>query len=146
MEGRLAESLGTRVHIEKKDVGGKILIDFFSYEELQNLLTMLERERMEKSTVLSNIQNSPIAPFIKETPLVVEPAQVPEIRTEIVPEIRENTEVAQYIADLPGEEVIALEEKAPEEKQADYLDDRTKVEVRMDENEDDLYNIKNFSL
>jgi ParB family chromosome partitioning protein len=146
MEGRLAESLGTRVHIEKKDVGGKILIDFFSYEELQNLLTMLERERMEKSTVLSNIQNSPIAPFIKETPLVVEPAQVPEIRTEIVPEIRKNTEVTQYIADLPSEEVVALEEKAPEEKQADYLDDRTKVEVRMDENEDDLYNIKNFSL
>ncbi len=38
MEGTLAETLGTRVHIEKREVGGKILIDFFSFEELQAIL------------------------------------------------------------------------------------------------------------
>lgn len=38
IEGSLAETLGTRVHIEKREVGGKISIDFFSYEELQSIL------------------------------------------------------------------------------------------------------------
>ena len=35
---------------------------------------------------------------------------------------------------------------APEEKHSVMLDDRAKIEVRNDEEEDDLYNIKNFSI
>ncbi len=42
MENRLQESLGTRVHIDKKSVGGKITIDFFSNEDLQDLLRLLQ--------------------------------------------------------------------------------------------------------
>ena len=42
MEEKFSESLGTRVHIEKKKTGGKILIDFFSDEDLQEILNMLK--------------------------------------------------------------------------------------------------------
>lgn len=37
LERELTESLGTRVRIEKKEQGGKLLIDFFSPEDLANL-------------------------------------------------------------------------------------------------------------
>ncbi|PSO47237.1 MAG: hypothetical protein BRC24_00190, partial [Parcubacteria group bacterium SW_4_46_8] len=36
-EEELSESLGTRVRIKRKDEGGKLIIDFFSEEDLENL-------------------------------------------------------------------------------------------------------------
>ena len=42
MENRLKEALGTRVHIDQKEVGGKITIDFFSKEDLSELLKVLQ--------------------------------------------------------------------------------------------------------
>lgn len=42
LERRLTESLGTRVQIERKERGGKILIDFFSAEDLQLILSSLK--------------------------------------------------------------------------------------------------------
>ena len=39
---QLAEQLGTRVHIEQSEVGGKIVIDFFSQDDIQTILSMLE--------------------------------------------------------------------------------------------------------
>lgn len=41
MEKKLADSLGTRVHIEKRESGGKIMIDFFSKDDLQSLLNLV---------------------------------------------------------------------------------------------------------
>lgn len=41
LEKRLSETLGTRVRIEKKDTGGKLLIDFFSPEDLTQLCMAL---------------------------------------------------------------------------------------------------------
>ncbi len=43
-EKRLSENLGTRVHIEQKEKGGKILIDYFSMEDLENILNALKKE------------------------------------------------------------------------------------------------------
>jgi hypothetical protein len=155
MEGRLAESLGTRVHIEKKEVGGKILIDFFSYEELQNILTMLEREQMEKSRVLSHIQDSPLQTFEQNLPGIVnqESAAVTQVLEQTLAQHEENlpeeyVEIlpVEYTENLPSTELASLDVLAPEEKIGDMLDDRTKTETRDTEEEDDLYNIKNFSL
>jgi ParB family chromosome partitioning protein len=51
-ERTLMEALGTRVQIEKKDVGGKIVIDFFSDEDLKALLSRVSHaeEEREKAT------------------------------------------------------------------------------------------------
>lgn len=39
---QLAEQLGTRVSIEPGEVGGKIVIDFFSQDDIQTILSLLE--------------------------------------------------------------------------------------------------------
>ncbi len=42
IEKGFADTLGTRVHIEKKEVGGKIMIDFFSTNDLKTILELLK--------------------------------------------------------------------------------------------------------
>ncbi len=51
IEKQLTEKLGTRVRIEKKEQGGKVLIDFFSPDDLNALLSMLatRKEEAQKS-------------------------------------------------------------------------------------------------
>jgi ParB family transcriptional regulator, chromosome partitioning protein len=44
LEDRFKETLGTRVHIEKREQGGKITIDFFSKDDLLVLLDKLSKE------------------------------------------------------------------------------------------------------
>lgn len=45
IESRLADSLGTRVHIEKREVGGKIHIDFFDKNDLRLILELLNKTK-----------------------------------------------------------------------------------------------------
>ena len=53
IEGKLRDSLGTRVHIEKRETGGKILIDFFSNEDLLGIISLLEsKEKRSPSDML----------------------------------------------------------------------------------------------
>jgi len=47
VEEEMSESLGTRVHIERKAVGGKIEIDFFSEEDLAHILKILKEKEIE---------------------------------------------------------------------------------------------------
>jgi len=42
IEEKLQESLGTRVHIEKKDFGGHIKIDFFSHDDLRTIFGLFK--------------------------------------------------------------------------------------------------------
>lgn len=41
LEHKLTEELGTRVQIEKKQVGGKVVIDFFTNDDLHQILDLL---------------------------------------------------------------------------------------------------------
>lgn len=43
-EAELTEKLGTRVQIEKREVGGKIVIDFFSNDDVRNFMKRLNAE------------------------------------------------------------------------------------------------------
>lgn len=43
MEEKLTEGLGTRVHIDRKEVGGKITIDFFSSDDLRTILDIINK-------------------------------------------------------------------------------------------------------
>ncbi|HVU75543.1 MAG TPA: ParB/RepB/Spo0J family partition protein [Candidatus Paceibacterota bacterium] len=45
LEKQLSERLGTRVRIEKKDTGGKVMIDFFSPEDLTQLCLALTAQQ-----------------------------------------------------------------------------------------------------
>jgi hypothetical protein len=42
LERQLTEKLGTRVVVERKTVGGQVTIDFFSNDDLQTILNILQ--------------------------------------------------------------------------------------------------------
>ena len=69
IEGKLTESLGTRVQIEPKEIGGKITIDYFSNDDLRTILNIIENQEKRKGTemlekhiegVKNNLEEAPI--------------------------------------------------------------------------------------
>lgn len=73
IEKELTEALGTRVRIEKKEVGGKVLIDFFSPDDLAALREVLAR-RQQKGDAAAALASEGVevpessAPVEPETP------------------------------------------------------------------------------
>ena len=49
LEEEFQEKLGTRVHIDRKELGGQIKIDFFSTEDLRAILDLINKATVEKS-------------------------------------------------------------------------------------------------
>jgi ParB family chromosome partitioning protein len=48
LEEEFQEKLGTRVHIDRKELGGQIKIDFFSIEDLRTILDLIHKGELEK--------------------------------------------------------------------------------------------------
>jgi ParB family chromosome partitioning protein len=48
LEEEFQEKLGTRVHIDKKELGGQIKIDFFSTDDLRTILDLINKSAIEK--------------------------------------------------------------------------------------------------
>lgn len=110
IEKHLQEKLGTRVHIQQAEVGGKITIDYFSNEDLDVIVDVLGKTQARNTT---------------------------EENFKAFLETKEGAPIAVDTPTLPETEKEAVE----------LLDDRSKEEVKQDEEVvDDLYNIKNFSL
>lgn len=130
MEEKLAETLGTRVQIEPRERGGRIFIDYFSHEELLALSNVLKQagEKKTHKGMFDALKEEDIATLREESasPRHVEPVTEKEI-THLKKE-----EVAEQV----------LQEEAPLVAE----DDRSKEEVREEEQTEDLYNLKNFSL
>ncbi len=83
LEGQLSESLGTRVNVERKEVGGKITIDFFSKEDLRKILDLVHsNEKKNPSEMLDNyIRANNIATPVNESELDVANDDVPMTET-----------------------------------------------------------------
>lgn len=142
IEGSLAETLGTRVHIEKREVGGKISIDFFSYEELQSILDHIKKGTpIQKSggmkEVIENVNTKDVIPT---TPAVI-------VAGEVLPAELENVVMQQEIIESPLEHPAIVDESLIDESD-NLVDDRSKEEVKKEENSDDtdLYNLSNFTV
>jgi ParB family chromosome partitioning protein len=104
LEEKFTESLGTRVHIEKREIGGKIVIDFFSPSDLQSILDLIEKNKLD-------IGGGPI------------------------------TEIEKALEKGGGYENNGTTEEATLDNQP--IDDSSKADEQEDE---DMYSIKNFSL
>ncbi len=72
LERELTEKLGTRVRIEKKDQGGKVLIDFFSVDDLAHIRAMISSGTFPNAAVRNTPAPAPVA--VEETPVVPPPA------------------------------------------------------------------------
>jgi ParB family chromosome partitioning protein len=73
MEEKLTESLGTRVHIEKSEKGGKITIDFFSNDDLRGIISMVENQKKRKA---DELLNKHILEIEKDTELTINTAPI----------------------------------------------------------------------
>jgi len=86
LEEKFTESLGTRVSIEKRPQGGgKLMIDFFSYDDLRNILEMLKAEEKKDP-------NEMLEKHISENPI--------DDRTLEQIKIADNTEITENGEDL----------------------------------------------
>jgi hypothetical protein len=140
IETDLAEKLGTRVHIEKRDVGGVIAIDFFSVEDLENIVEQIKAaQRSAAGGMSEKLKNAAIAMGVSQS-------IVPET-AETTPAV-ENTVAANFekaMEEIANPEMV-LEEGEETTENSKLLDDRGTAEVKSDDNaeDDELYNIKNF--
>ncbi len=162
-EERFAESLGTRVHIEQREVGGKIVIDFFSPDDLEMILSLvknnqvssksamlekfiaeresLNREQSAQSAVSTAHESLPEYQPAQGQSIVVQHESLPEYHSQEKTELT----VAQISIESPSIEPSYLAKNEPEMEHVNILDDRSDDEVEQDENTD-LYNINNFTL
>lgn len=82
LEEEFQEKLGTRVHIDRKELGGQIKIDFFSTEDLRQILDLINKTKVVQNEVpiqggmLENhITKNTIAPFTS----TIEDTTIPEV-------------------------------------------------------------------
>lgn len=167
-EEKLAEALGTRVHVEPREKGGKILIEYFSYDEFLALTNLLKHagekkshkgmfdtirdEDMEsiRSQATEYMPKKAHVPF--ETPsaneneleaLAREPEVTPMADEPVFDDLKDGVkESNQFSTDAAVVASTVLDETLPTAE----LDDRSLEEVKSGEQEEDLYNIKNFAL
>jgi len=75
IEGKLSETLGTRVQIEKKEVGGKLIIDFFSEDDLQSILDLIKSNTEKKPNEMMDNYIAASTKAAEEVPADVSPAE-----------------------------------------------------------------------
>lgn len=66
MVARLNDALGTRVFIEKREKGGKVVIDFFDQESLHNILDIISKKKEEEKKVPEVVEDAKMEEVIKE--------------------------------------------------------------------------------
>jgi ParB family chromosome partitioning protein len=85
LEKQLSERLGTRVRIEKKDTGGKLMIDFFSPEDLTQLCLSLTKPEPAMPAV-PEAGSAPVPTLAEETALNTPAAEVAAVEKKDEPE------------------------------------------------------------
>ena len=76
LEEEFQDKLGTRVHIDRKELGGQIKIDFFSTEDLRSILDLIKKSELEKKPdemlenyINKNAQSNNLEKIQEEKPL-----------------------------------------------------------------------------
>jgi ParB family transcriptional regulator, chromosome partitioning protein len=119
LEEKLREALGTRVSIERKGVGGRISIDFFSDEELHGLLSkFINREGVGAAKTLlasailapSSEEESQILPADFNTTKVSEDKRETPSHEEKPPQLEEVLKPIEDLGTKPEEAKAAPEE------------------------------------
>ncbi len=102
MEDTLQQTLGTRVHIDRKENGGQIMIDFFSNDDLRMILDLL-KSNQEKNP--NEMLNKFIATQVINTPEII--ANQDDGNTS---EVLDLEDMDHLIDDRTKEEIIQTEE------------------------------------
>ncbi len=92
LEEELQDKLGTRVHIERKESGGQIKIDYFSTQDLRAILDQIKKGEIEKN-VTDMLENH----IAENTPIIGE----------------------ENISDTPSQENAPIDDRSKEEVKED---------------------------
>jgi len=152
LEDKLTEAIGTRVQIKKKEVGGRLTIDFFSENDLQNLLYVVEKSGMNHSIMGEELRKAEAGMFDRPTVIGNTVAQIsePVAVDEDVP--AEPGEPASIVENAVDDEIGVM----PQGSDNDLYKTDTEIphepsvegesaETKKD-SDDDLYSVRNFSI
>lgn len=158
LEEKFTERLGTRVRIERKEHGGKMVIDFFSNEDLRGIWEIVEKARTQSTTALMDkfIENkdravSSVMPYT--TPGVLE--AMAEIENAKALEQENNNRAMEQLNEGTREQLNHGTIEPQEEREAETedphleqiaLNDKSPEEMREEENTEDLYSVRNFTI
>jgi ParB family chromosome partitioning protein len=151
LEGQIARTLGTRVHIEKRQVGGKIEIDYFSLDDLKKLLALLETGAPGEVSQFDSSLGTAGIPGVIDGQAFPTENQIAEnnlAEMEMPASFEISDEVAGSDADAPS---TSFDPSLDELQTSPELDERimnapaANPEAPLEE-EEDIYSIKNFSV
>jgi len=176
IEGKLNEALGTRVLIERREVGGKVVIDFFNNDDLHHLLQILEGQTKmqgfsqklkselakvdggmlasETSTTatdsvpvenvwsVKNLVTAPNSEFVQNQKAAEEAENNQSAQTEKIAQTTQAEKNEQN--DKMIQELIQSDSDVGLTEGGDPIDDSSPA--NRNEDDEDLYSIKNFSL
>lgn len=110
MEEKLTETLGTRVSIEKRENGGKILIDYFSNEDLRSILELLKSNQTKSPTALldKHIEANPVPPKNNHIPEYVRDPKIAEMTVDDVKNLDDRTPEEIKKDDNTEEEIYSI--------------------------------------
>ncbi len=136
IEEKLTSVLGTRVQINKKDIGGKVTIDFFSNEDLRKILDAMQSKTGVNDVVNSHIENS--------SENVENKSSIENIQQEGV---LENEDRIDNITNIGIIETKAKENSTQEQQEQIIKTEGVKDVVENTKTDDgDLYSVKDFSV
>lgn len=119
IENSLGEKLGTRVHVEKRDVGGVLKIDFFSFDDLEEIADVIKR------TNISDEQKGKLHKKLESAMKTLATSSTVPVVENPTANTGESGEINDRLVDDRGMEDIKKEESMED---------------------DELYNIKNFTI
>ncbi len=110
MEEKLTETLGTRVSIEKRDNGGKILIDFFSVDDLHNILDLIKANKIKSPTEMldKHIESNPVPPINENIPEYVRDEKLAEMTIEDLKTLDDRTPEQKKEEENTEEEIYSI--------------------------------------
>jgi len=110
MEEKLTETLGTRVSIEKRENGGKILIDFFSVDDLKDILELLKTNKAKSPTEMldRHIEKNPVPPKNEFTPEYVRDEKLAEMTIEDLNNLDDRTPEEKKEGENSEEEIYSI--------------------------------------
>lgn len=109
LEERLTETLGTRVSIEKRENGGKILIDFFSPEDLHAILELIKGNKKSPTEMLDrHIEANPVPPKNEFIPDYVQDPSAVEMSIEDVKNLDDRTPEQKKEEENTEEEIYSI--------------------------------------
>lgn len=153
LEERFTEKLGTRVRIDKKEVGGKLTIDFFSDTDLQSIYDAFHeiKKENEQAAAEQNARREETEGQPQGTPEVPKTDDTkafssPQDTNAGISSAREQEEISNESFTVNDDPFDRTQDLSPEEgfEAAEDTDTPEKKDTTRDD--DSLYSVRNFSI